>query len=210
MTTLHPDHERRITAAWAELGQRMTQRQSVIQIYMTVVITIFGFYFSQKSSAKPFPTLPEFFLLSITMMTFISCSLIGVHDRVITKLKRFMATCEQNAFLLSNDTRYVFYFSDEKFTERDNEAPASFHNWNQYAQKGAFFATFLACNMTAIILASNDIKQTWVTMVCFTTMIFGLGLLLTFEFVKNGKIAVEETQAGDDRSGDRSSGSATV
>lgn len=173
----------------------MAQRQSVIQIYMTVVIAIFGFYFSQQSSPKPFSTLPEFFLLSITMMTFISCSLIGVHDRVITKLKRFMATCEQQAFLLSQDTTYVFYFSDGKFIETSNEAPAGFHNWNQYAQKGAFFGTFLACNMTAIILAASNIKQQWIVMVCFATMLAGLIILVAFEFIKNSKVAIE-TQPG--------------
>jgi Na+/melibiose symporter-like transporter len=187
--TTHTDHAPRMIAAWGELGQRMAQRQSVIQIYMTVVIATFGFYYSQRSREEAFDYLEEFFLLSVTMITVISSVLIGVHDRVIVKLKQFLATCEQQAFEHTPSCHYVFYFSNGRFDDSRYEGPSLFHSINQYAQKIAFLCTMVACNAVAIVITAPMIDRQWIVTICVNSTIFSAVFLLFFERIK-----MEETK----------------
>lgn len=178
----HSDHGSRMSAAWAELGTRMSLRQNVIQIYVTVAIGVFGFYFSQYANNRaPMGNLPEFLALSITLMTFISAVLIGVHDRVIANLKVFISTCEREAANTTGYSSYVSYFADGNHRDTNPEGAAHFHSFNQYTQKIAFLMTFVACDATALAIATEEAAKAWILAPCWISLAVSSLFTLLFQ-----------------------------
>ncbi|WP_180539859.1 hypothetical protein [Nevskia soli] len=103
----------RYQAAWAEHGIRVSERQSVINMYLTVVAVLYGFWFTSKEGE----TLATFLVVAVTALTASSSALIYMHNRVLQRLTGFMRNCEncasQSIRDLSKKGADVFYPYDE-------------------------------------------------------------------------------------------------
>lgn len=90
----------RYQCAWSEHGLRISERQSVIQIYLTVCSVIFGFWFThQGNSNDPLDAgtkarLAAFLLISVTALTLFAALLIKMHNSALAKLDTFLSDCE--------------------------------------------------------------------------------------------------------------------
>jgi len=72
---------------------RIAQRQSVLQMYLTVAGVIYGYYFLSNGANKH--DIEAFFTVGITAITLGSSALMCMHNRVIKQLTDFMMRCEK-------------------------------------------------------------------------------------------------------------------
>lgn len=123
-------------SAWNEHNVRITQRQAVIQTYLTAAGVIYGFWFNKQDTA------PFFLAASITFLTLASSVLIWAHNRVIQKLANFLNDCERLA--LGSSHRKLFYWGHEN---------PKFHHNLRHPQRLALYCILIVTDVAALGLA---------------------------------------------------------
>jgi putative effector of murein hydrolase LrgA (UPF0299 family) len=147
----------RYAAAWAEHGVRVTQRQAVMNLYMTIIPIMFGAFISSKSS-EFLPAL----LIGVTLFTLACSAMVLAHHQVMQNLQHFMRNCERYAAAditnQANGQRDLFYFANPDNPTGKRLHP--FHGSQRMLQRRVFAAIFLfvgagVCVLPFLYLSKN-------------------------------------------------------
>jgi hypothetical protein len=163
----------RYQAAWGEHAMRIAQRQSVMQMYLTAVGVIFGFYFthlnsvSAQTNVRDVVPMNEFLAMAVTFITVISSFLVLTHNRVMENLIRFMKNCERCASETitadgGHETGLFYFYDGEKVV-------AKFHHSHRMFVRFLFCFIFLVTNSSAIYLAWKI--DPWIKILCIVMLI---------------------------------------
>lgn len=147
----------RYAAAWAEHGVRVTQRQAVMNLYMTIIPIMFGAFFSSKSPEDFSPAL----LIGVTLFTLACSAMVLAHHQVMQNLQHFMRKCERYAAAdIENQAEHqgdLFYFADPKNPTGKRLHP--FHGAQRMLQRGVFAAIFFFVGAGVCVLTFTHLSQ---------------------------------------------------
>jgi len=144
----------RYQAAWNEHGVRIGQRQSVIQLYLTVAGVIYGFWFTKRDVSEV-NQIDMFLVIAVTLITAASSALVWMHNRVIQKLTHFMKdceACESVSIEAAGGPVNLFYFCTRD-SARDVPEVDRFHLRQRRFHRAVFYVILIATNALAIALA---------------------------------------------------------
>jgi hypothetical protein len=167
----------RYQGAWNEHCTRITQRQTVLQLYLGTVGFIYGLWFDGKIPSNVGDKYVPFF---ITFIAFGASALMCIHNRVITHLTEFLTKCENcsEAVIAScGSGGSLFYF-------RDKTGPKlkSFHSWQRFYTLLVLFGLIFITDLGSIV--KDWVSGTWkwygaASLSCLAACIFS-GILLPF------------------------------
>ena len=139
----------RYAAAWVEHGVRVTQRQAVMNLYITIIPVMFGAFFS----AKPPEFLPAL-LIGVTLFTLACSAMVLAHHRVMQNLQHFMRKCEHYAAAdirnQAEGQHDLFYFADPNHPTGERLHP--FHGAQRMLQRLVFAAIFFTVGAGTCVL----------------------------------------------------------
>lgn len=145
----------RYHAAWLEHGTRVTQRQHVVQMYLTAVAVVFGFYFHADSKDV---ALCIFLIAGVTLMTGFTSLQLWLHNRALQHLGTFLYRCEQAAAASireqARDGASLFYFSSP-----DGSGVDPFHGRQRSAHRAVHAAILIAANGAAGTLGCIELRR---------------------------------------------------
>lgn len=136
----------RYSAAWVEHGTRITQRQAVMQMYLTAAGVVYGYWLTNRGK----PEIDIFLAIAITLLTVCSSALIWMHNRVLQHLTTFMKNCEKCAsrsIEAHGGSINLFYFYNKASGEVD-----AFHRKQRWYQRIVLYSILTATNGLAIVL----------------------------------------------------------
>ncbi len=151
----------RFAGAWQEHTTRISLRQNVVQIYLTVTGVVFGFYFSKD---QPGQELKLFMMLSITIATCYIAAIAWMHNRIIQELVKFMVNCETYSKQM-NSSDGLYYFLKER-----GDGLRYFHAIQRNLQRLALIVLIVTNNGIAVFFGWDASHGLAVTCIILLTL----------------------------------------